>query len=152
MSFQFGFQTLKVCFVILGDLISLATTLHIWRISNTLDLQHVHMFIFNPMIHVANTNLGIEFEHMNMLKIQSVWNSSDTFAFILSQQRPGLVSAHAQNFFSWSSAKIEVAGKCKLLSPKDRVKEWVRLQMKAIYLIYNFVERPFFCESHVLKV
>ena len=30
----------------------------IWQISNTLDLQHVHMFIFNPMIHVANTNWG----------------------------------------------------------------------------------------------
>ena len=37
------------------------------------------------MIHVANTNLRIEFEHVNMLKIQSVWNLSDTFAFILPQ-------------------------------------------------------------------
>ena len=57
------------------------------------------MFIFNPMIHVAKTKLGIEFEHVNMLKIQSVQNSSDTFAFILPQQRPVMVSAHAQNFF-----------------------------------------------------
>ena len=32
------------------------------------------MFIFNPMIHVANTKLGIEFEHVNMLK-SSTWRS-----------------------------------------------------------------------------
>ena len=70
------------------------------------------------MIYVANMKLGIEFEHVNMLKIQSVWNSSDTFAFILPQQRPVLVSAHAQNFFSWSSAKKNFAGKYQLLSAK----------------------------------
>ena len=86
------------------------TTLPIWRVSNNLDLQHGHMFIFNPMIHVANTNLGIEFEHVNMLKIQCVWNSSDTFAFILPQQRTVFVSCHAQNFFSWSWAKKTLQG------------------------------------------
>ena len=37
-----------------------------------LDLQYVHMFIFNPRISVANTKLGIEYEYVNMLKIQSV--------------------------------------------------------------------------------
>ena len=37
------------------------TTLPIWRFSNILDLQHFHMFIINPMIHMANTQLGIEF-------------------------------------------------------------------------------------------
>ena len=40
-----------------------------------------------------------------MLKIQSVLNLSDAFAVILPQQRPLIVSAHAQNFFRWSSAK-----------------------------------------------
>ena len=49
---------------------------------------------------MANTKLVIEFEHVNMLKIQSVWNSSDAFAVILPQQRPVLVSAHAQKFLS----------------------------------------------------
>ena len=54
------------------------------------------------MIPVANTELGIEFEHVNMFKIQNVWNMSDTFAFILPQQRPVLVTAHAQNFLTLS--------------------------------------------------
>ena len=78
------------------------------------------------MIHVSNTKLLIEFEQVILLKIQSVWNSSDTFAFILPQQRPVLVSAHAQNFFSWSSEKKrrkkeeeeKNAGKNNLLSPQ----------------------------------
>ena len=69
---------------------------------------------------MANTQLGIEFEHVNMLKIQNVWKASDAFAVILPQQRLVLVTAHAQNFFSWSSAeKKNVAGKCKLLSLQD---------------------------------
>ena len=46
---------------------------------------------------MANTQLGIEFEHGNMLKIQNVWKVSDAFAVILPQQRPVLVSAHAQS-------------------------------------------------------
>ena len=46
--------------------------LSFWIFSNILDLQHVHMFIINPMIPMANMQLGIEFEHVNMLKIQSV--------------------------------------------------------------------------------
>ena len=54
---------------------------------------------------MANTQLGIEFERVNMLKIQNVYKASDAFDVILPQQRPVLVSAHAQNFFSWSSAK-----------------------------------------------
>ena len=68
---------------------------------------------------MANTQLGMEFEHVNMLKIQNVWKVSDAFAVILPQQRPVLVSAHAQNFFSWSLATKNVAGKCKLLSPQN---------------------------------
>ena len=40
------------------------TSFPIWRVSNIFDLQHVHMFIFNPMISVANTKLGIEFEYI----------------------------------------------------------------------------------------
>ena len=59
------------------------TTLSIWQDSNILDLQHVHMFMINPMIHMANTKLGIEFEHMNILKIQKVWNLSNAFVVIL---------------------------------------------------------------------
>ena len=61
------------------------TSFPIWRVSNILDLQRVLMFIFNSMIPVANTKLGIEFEYVNMLKIQNVWNWSDNFAFILPQ-------------------------------------------------------------------
>ena len=48
---------------------------------------------------MANTKLGIEFEHVNMLKIQSVWNLSDAFAVILPQQRPVLVSAHMKDIY-----------------------------------------------------
>ena len=74
------------------------------------------------MIPMAITKLGIKFEHVNMLKIQNVWNSSDALAVILPQQRQVLVSAHAQNFFSWSKFGEEeknLAGKWKLLSPQD---------------------------------
>ena len=38
---------------------------------------------------MANTKLGIEFEHVNKLNIQSIWNMSDAFAVSLPQQRPG---------------------------------------------------------------
>ena len=38
--------------------------------------------------------------YVYLLKIQLVWNSSDTFAFILPQQRPVLVPAHAKNCVS----------------------------------------------------
>ena len=69
---------------------------------------------------MANTKLEIQFEHVNMLKIQNVWNWSDAFAVILPQQRPVLVSVHAENLFSWVSANKKLAGKFKLLSPQDR--------------------------------
>ena len=46
---------------------------------------------------MANTQLGIEFEHVNMLKIQNVWKVSDAFAVVLPQQRPVLVY-HIYNF------------------------------------------------------
>ena len=49
----------------------------IWQISNTLDFQHVHMFKFNSQIRVGHMHHGIEYDHVNMLKIQSVWNLSD---------------------------------------------------------------------------
>ena len=49
----------------------------IWQISNTLDLQHVHMFKFNPQLRVGHMYHGIKYKHVNMLKIQSVWNLSD---------------------------------------------------------------------------
>ena len=75
------------------------------------EFQHVHMVMLNPIIPVANTKLGIQFEHLDMLKIQSVWNLSSTFlfCFILPQQRPVLVSAHNQNFFiqSWSTKSFQ---------------------------------------------
>ena len=34
---------------------------------------------------MSNTQLGIEFEHVNTLKIQNVWKSSDAFTVILPQ-------------------------------------------------------------------
>ena len=68
---------------------------------------------------MVNMKLGIEFEHVNMLKIQNIWKASDAFAVILPQQTPVLVSAHAQNFFSCSLSKNKLAGKWKLLSPQD---------------------------------
>ena len=74
-----------------------------------------------------------------MLKIQSVWNSSDTFAFILSQQRPVLVSAHAQNFFNWSSAK-KLSREIQIAQPPKELQGCLRLQMKDIGHNYYFVE------------
>ena len=49
--------------------------------------------------------------NLNMLKIQHFRKASDTFAFILPQQRPILVSAHAHNFLS--SAPKTVTGVTK---------------------------------------
>ena len=69
--------------------------------------SYSNMFIFNPMLHVANMKLGIEFENIDMLKIQSVWNLSSTSGFILSQQRPVLDSAHAQKLSSEVQQKTE---------------------------------------------
>ena len=43
---------------------------------------------------------------------------SDAFAVILPQQRPFLVSAHAQNFFSWSLAKKMLQGNANCSAPK----------------------------------
>ena len=51
----------------------------IWRVSNILDLQHVHVFKFNPQLHVGHIYSGIDYEHVNMLKIQNVWNLSDGY-------------------------------------------------------------------------
>ena len=49
---------------------------------------------------VADTIKVLFFFYVSLLKIKFVWNSSNAFAVILPQQRPVLVSAHAQNFFS----------------------------------------------------
>ena len=74
--FYIGFSIFSRCW----------TTLPIWRVSNIVDLQHVHMFIINPIKPRANTKLGIEIEHVNILKIQNIWNLLDAFAVILPQQ------------------------------------------------------------------
>ena len=95
---------------------------------------------------MANRQLGIEFEHVNMLKIQNVWKVSDAFAVILAQQRPVLVSAHAQNFFSWNSLKKKLKKRCRemlIAQPPRQVSGWLRLQMKDFYHIYNFVKKLF---------
>ena len=46
----------------------------IWRVSNILDLRHVHMFKFNSQLYVACRYHGIEYENVNILTIQNVWN------------------------------------------------------------------------------
>ena len=48
-----------------------------WQVSNILDLQHVHRFKFNPYLPVGHRYHGIDYEYVNMLRIQNVWNSSD---------------------------------------------------------------------------
>ena len=58
---------------------------HFYRVADTIKV----MFLF----------------YVSLLNIKLVWNSSNAFAVILPQQRPVWVSAHAQNFFSWSLAK-----------------------------------------------
>ena len=55
---------------------------------------------------------------VSLLKIQFAWNSSDAFAVTLPQQIPVLVSAHAKNFFSWSSAKNTLQKNKNCLAPK----------------------------------
>jgi len=97
---------------------------------------------------MANTQLGIEFEHVNMLKIQNVWKVSDAFAVILPQQRPVLVSAHAQNFFSWSSAKKTLQGNANCSAPKTVI--GVTKVANERYLPYlQLCGKALFCEYHV---
>ena len=73
----------------------------------------------------------------NIWMIQQTWNSSSTFAFILSQKRLNLVSAHAQNFCSRRLSKKTYNGN-KIAHPPRYLQRW---QMKDIYHIYNFVKR-----------
>ena len=70
------------------------------------------------MIHVANTKLGIQFEHVNMLKIQSVWNLSNTFAFsqLNKDQFWFLLMLKTSSAEVWR--KKNLAGKYKLLRPQ----------------------------------
>ena len=67
------------------------------------------------------------------------------FAFILHQQRPVFISAHAQNFFSWSLAKKNLAGKRKLLSLQDSYR--VSKVANERYLTYLQ-----FCEKALLRI
>ena len=67
---------------------------------------------------VANTIKVMFLFYVSLLKIKFVWNSSSAFAVILPQQRPVLVSAHAQNFFSWSPAKKKFQGNANCSAPK----------------------------------
>ena len=100
----------------------------------------------------TNTELGIEFEYVNMLKIWNVWNSTDAFAVILPQQIPVLVSAQAHNFFSWSSAAKKNFTEMQIAQPQRQVYKWLTLQLKDIYHISNIVER-LQCEfSFIVKV
>ena len=69
------------------------------------------------MIPMANTQLGIEFEHVNMLKIQNLWQVSDAFAVILPQQRPVLLML--RTFSAEVRQEKNLAGKCELLSSQD---------------------------------
>ena len=79
--------------------------------------------------------------YVTLLKIQFVWNSLNTFAFILPQQRPVLVSVHAQNFVSWSLARKKYSRELPIVQPQRQFQGWLRLQIKYIYHIYNFVKR-----------
>ena len=45
---------------------------NILRVSNILDLHDFHMFKFNPQLCVGHRYHGIEYENVNMLKIQNI--------------------------------------------------------------------------------
>ena len=107
----------------------------IWRVSTFLDLKHIQMFKFNPQLRVGHRYHVIDYEHVNMLKIQGVWNSSDAFAVILLQQKPVLVSAYAQNFFSWISAKKTLQRNASCSAPKTVI--WVTMVANERYLTYR---------------
>ena len=51
------------------------------------------MFEFNPQIHVGPMDHGIEYEHMNMLKIQIV----NTVAKLFEIRQMGKVIQHCEN-------------------------------------------------------
>ena len=77
-----------------------------------------HTIQNNPFYCVADTIKVMVLFYVSLLNIQFVWNSLDAFAVILPQQRPVLVSAHARNFFRWSSAKKTSQGNANYSAPK----------------------------------
>ena len=83
---------------------------------------------------VADTMKVMFLFYVSLLKLQFVWNSSSAFAVILLQQRSVLVSAHAQNFFSWSSAKKMLQGNANCTAPKTVI--GVTKVANEIYLPY----------------
>ena len=59
--------------------------------------------------------------YVSLLKFKFVWNLSSAFAVILPQQRPVLVSAHAQNFFRLSLAKKTWQGNANCSASKTGI-------------------------------
>ena len=100
---------------------------------------------------VADTINVMFLFYVSLLKIKFVWNSSNAFPVILPQQRPVLVSASAQNFFSWSSAKKMLQGNANCSAPKTVI--GVTKVANESYLPYlQLCRKVFFCEFYVLKV
>ena len=93
------------------------TSFPIWRVSNISDLQHVHMFMFNAWIPLANTKPGIVFVLCEYTEDTKLLKLIRHFCFIL-PKKTVLVSAHAQNLFSWSLAKQSSQGNTKGSAPK----------------------------------
>ena len=100
---------------------------HFYRVADTINV----MFLF----------------YVSLLKVKFVWNSSIAFAVILPQQRPVLVSAHAQNFFSWSSAKKRLQENANCSAPQgvtrvanERYLPYLQLCGKTFFLWISCIE------------
>ena len=64
---------------------------------------------------------GLFLFSVNILKIQNVWNSSNTFWFYSAPKRPVLVCTLAQNFFRRSLAKKNQSSKVQIAQPPGQL-------------------------------
>ena len=80
----------------------------IWQVSNVLDLQHVHVFIFNPWIPVANMRPGIK--KNELIRHFWVYSASKKISF-------GFCSC--SELLPLKFGKTTSTGKCILLSAED---------------------------------
>ena len=92
------------------------TTLPIWQISNTFDLQHVLMFIINPMIPTANTNLEDWIWTCGHVEDLKCLKFVRCFCCYSASTKTSFGFCSCSELLQLTFGKKNVAGKCKFLS------------------------------------
>ena len=93
--------------------------LDVHPLSNTLDLQHVHMFIINTMIPMANTKMGDWIWTCEHVKDQKCLKFVRCFWCNSVSTKTSFVSCSCSELLQLKFGEKNNAGKCKLLTPQD---------------------------------